>query len=286
MTPRVDRPASPVIGAFWGTLAALGIGASDLFGRRIVQRVGPVTAAFVMQVVGAMVAAMAVTVVGGRPTLLDLLWGALSGLGMAIGLGCYFAGLAASSASVVSPIVATLLAVLPYGYALARGGEASGIAVAGAVVAFVGLALVAGGSTAADGIRAGVLWGLVSGTAYGIATGVLVEVTEAAGAWPAVSQRLAAVMALGASAAALRAPAVPPPGLRLNGLGAGVAAGLTSVFLLLGLEADAPPAVVTNSMFPVFTVAVGAAFYGDAVSRRQLVGIAVALIGIAFVVGA
>ena len=75
-------------------------------------------------------------------TSIDMAWGALSGLGMASGLGCYFSGLKNSSATVVSPMVATLAAVIPFCYTIVRGADVSSTAVVGATVAFVGLAHV------------------------------------------------------------------------------------------------------------------------------------------------
>ena len=58
------------------------------------------------------------------------------------------------------------------------------------------------------------------------------------------------------------------------------------MFYPLGVQADPTPAVVTASMFPAVTVAVGRAFYGDTVSRKQLLGLFVVLIGVGTVVAA
>jgi len=63
-----------------------------------------------------------------------------------------------------------------------------------------------------------------------------------------------------------------------------VFAGLSSVFALIGLAIDAPPTVVTQSMFPVVSVIVGILYFGDSVARRQIVGIVLVLAGIGAVV--
>ena len=273
------------MGAFWGGLAAIGIGVSDLFGRRIVIAASAVTAALVLQVMGVVAALALVPVVPSRFGWADGGWGAVSGLGLATGLGCYYGGLARSTSTIVSPIVATLSAVIPYVYAVARGGEVSALAVVGAAVSFVGLAVIAGGVIDPARLRAGMAWGTVSGLGYGFGIGALVEVSDAGGAWPAVFQRMAAVAALGIVARIGAHRLTPPPGLTWHGLAGGIAVGLTSVFILIGFEVDAPAAVVATSLFPIATVMVGVLAYGDRLVLRQAIGIAIALAGVVAVVG-
>lgn len=274
------------MGAFWGSLAALGIGLSDLFGRRVVNVAGAITAALIMQAVAVVTALVSVPAFDSRWANDDMSWGALSGLGMAAGLACYFAGLSRSTSTVVAPTVATLSAVIPFAYAISRGDEVTSLAVVGAVVAFIGLGIIAAGTGDVSGLRVGLLWGVLSGCSYGFGISVLLEVSEEAGVWPAVSQRVVGVIALGAAALVSKSALWPPPGQRLNGVWAGVFAGLASAFALVGLIVDAPPAVVTQSMFPAVTVVFGFLYFGDGVARRQIAGIALALAGIAVVVAA
>jgi len=73
-------------------------------------------------------------------------------------------------------------------------------------------------------------------------------------------------------------------GVRAAGIAAGTFAAASTIFYLLGVQADATPAVVTASMFPAVTVIVGRLAYRDSVSGVQLIGIVVALAGIAGVV--
>jgi len=257
---------------------------SDLFGRRIVHVSGPVTAAFGMQIIGLITALVSVILFASEWSNVDMALGALSGFGFASGLSCYFGGLKRSSSTVVAPTVATLAAVIPFIYTIARGSEISTFAVLGAGIAFVGLGIIAAGTGDAVGLRSGLLWGLMSGCSYGFGVSVMVDVSDAAGVWPAVSQRAVAAVALGAVAIATRVELLPRVGQRLTGVAAGAFAGLSSVFALIGLTVDAPSTVVTQSMFPVASVVVGFAFFGDAVARRQVVGIALVLLGVGAVV--
>lgn len=152
-------------------------------------------------------------------------------------------------------------------------------------MSFLGLAIIAAGVVELARLRAGVLWGVLSGVSYGIGISVLVEASATAGAWPAVAQRVCGSVVLGCVALAAKVAIWPPQGQQINGLLAGSLAGLTSVFLLIGLRVDAPPAVVTQSMFPVVSVVVGFVYFGDRVVGRQVVGLGLVLLGIAAVVG-
>lgn len=187
---------------------------------------------------------------------------------------------------VVSPTVATLSAVIPFAYTIVRGADVSSIAIVGAAVAFVGLAIIAAGTGNVTGLRDGLFWGVLSGCSYAAGISVLLEVSDEAGVWPAVSQRIVGVLVLGGAALVTKSALWPPPGQRRNGVTAGIFAGLASVFALIGFIVDAPPAVVAQSMFPVFSVIVGFFSFGDEVARRQIGGIVLALAGIAVVVGA
>jgi drug/metabolite transporter (DMT)-like permease len=225
-------------------------------------------------------------VVSGDAIGRELLIGAASGVGLGVGLWCYLGGLAVSSAAVVSPIVATESAVIPFAYAVARGSDASMWSIVGAMVAIGGLALIAAGGVPASNVADGTRWGLVSGLGYGFGLSIVIETTEASGAWPAATQRIAAFGLL-----LLLAARVPPAdrrlgSLRLVGAISGVFAALSTIWYLLGVQADATPAVVTASMFPAASVVVGRFGFGDHVTRRQVVGLAVVLLGVAAVVAA
>ncbi len=109
------------MGALLGSLTALAIGVSDMFGRRVTASSSPVTASGVMQLCAALVSLLAITFVASEFRIDDVGLGAASGVGMGLGLTCYFGGLQRSSSAVVAPTVATLSAVIPYLYTLVRG---------------------------------------------------------------------------------------------------------------------------------------------------------------------
>lgn len=270
--------------AIWGLLAAMGIGLTELFGRRVVSISGALTAAFVVQAVAAMSALASVAVVSSSLSWNGLVLGALSGVGLAIGTGCYFGGVTRSTATVVSPLAATLAAVIPFAYALARGSAISLLAIGGAILAFIGLTLIASGGSEVSAVAVGIRWGAASGLGYGLGLSVLLESAADNGAWPAVWQRLAAAIVLAVGAAATGRRFLPARGARISGMIAGAFSGAASVMYLLGIAIDPPPAVVATSMFPAFSVIIGFFFFADDVSRKQVLGIALVLLGVAGVV--
>jgi len=272
------------MGAFFGSMSALCIGLSDLFGRRVTLASNSVAASAVMQAVAVVTVVASLFVVAG-----DLIWvemglGAISGLGMGTGLACYYRGMTESSSAVVAPVVATLAAVVPYGYTIVTGTTPSVLALTGALVAFLGLVMVTLGDQAPERMRVGLFWAVISGLGYAVAQTVLVETTSDSGSWPGITQRLTALGLMLVVARVIRVPVVVPKSLRRAGLFAGAFAGMASVFFLVGVARDAQPAVVTASMFPAVTVAIGWLFFRDHVARVQLAGVAAVLLGVVGVV--
>ncbi len=257
---------------------------SDLFGRRVIGKSSVITTAVTMQFVAIFGSLIPLLVIAGEPRADDLIRGGLSGLGLGVGLACYYGGITRSSSTVVSPLVATMSAVVPFTYTVITGGPAPVLAIAGATVAVGGLILITIGGRAATAVWTGLAWGLVSGSGYGFGLTVVIDTASESGSWPAVTQRIGAFALMLAIASASRTPKVPPRGARLSGLMAGGFAAFSTIFFLAGVQADPGPVVITAAMFPAGSVAVGKLFYSDPVSRSQAVGIAAVLIGTAGVV--
>ena len=268
------------VGIIYGALTSLSIGLSDLFGRRIVNAKGPIVAGAAMQFVAIITSLVAVVLVSGRFIVGDVIIGLASGIGIGVGLWGYFSGLQRSSSAVVAPLVATMSAVIPYVYAVVRGASPALLAVVGAAVALGGLIVITLGGGRTESMAAGLKWGLVSGSGYGFGLSIVIETAEASGAWPSVGQRVSAFILMVALASRTRLDPRPPPGLRVAAVAAGVMAGLSTIFFLFGVQVDATSTVVTASLFPAVSVVVGRLVYGDDVAQRQILGIAIVLLGV------
>lgn len=267
--------------AVLGLLSALGIGLSDLFGRRVVLAASAVTAATAMQLFAALATFVFALVTASAFDVASFLWGCLSGVGMAGGITLYYLGLERSTSTLVAPIVASLSAMLPYLYAVSRGTPSSPLAAVGAAVAVLGLVFVTGGAVSRERLVAGVKFGLLSGLAYASAAVSFIEASDVEGWWPPVGQRVSGLLVLLPVAAMLGRRRFPPAGQRINGMMAGFLTAIVSVLYLASLARNAAVGSVALSTFPVFSVLIGRVFFADALQESQAVGIVLVVGGMA-----
>lgn len=272
------------MGALLGSLSALCIGLGDLFGRRVMAARGVIPTVAGLQAVAVLTSLATILLLGGEFDLSDVTLGALSGLGFGAGMTSYYSGLTRASSAIVSPLTATLSALVPFVYTAVTQELPTRLAFVGAAVAIMGLVLLTAGGARASNILGGVLWGLLAGASYGVGQTLVIEVSSESGAWPAVSQRLVAFVLIAVLATRSDATLIPPRGFRSRTAMAGVFAALSTVLFLGAVQFEATPAVVTASMFPAVTVTIGYLYFGDSVSRPQIVGIGAVLAGVALVV--
>ena len=83
-----------------------------------------------------------------------------------------------------------------------------------------------------------------------------------------------------ADAAGVDRQVLSPRGSRVSGVLAGVFAGLCSVAYIAGIRIDPSATVITASTIPAACVAVGKLAFDDPLSRRQIVGLVVVLLGV------
>lgn len=267
------------MGALFGLLASLSITSMEFFSRKITNEVGPIVAAASASLIAAFVTLGIATVGGGELIGRDLLLGAGSGLGFGLGLSTYLHGLRVSSSAVIGPTVASLSALIPFSYAAITGEAPPVLGFVGAALAVTGLVLVTVGGSEASNVAAGIPFGVLSGMGYGTGTTLLINVTDESGSWPIATQRGAAFVAIATFAVLRRRPILPPTRFAGHAGAAGVIAGVASLFLLLGLAISPAATSVTATVYPATSVAAGRAFFGDSVSRIQVMGLAVVIIG-------
>lgn len=274
------------MGALFGLLAALSISTTEFFGRRVTNEVGPIVAASVTSLLAAVTALFIAIVTDGSAITRDLLIGCGSGLGFGVGMSTYLQGVRVSSASVVGPVSAALTALIPFTYAAVADEAPAALGYVGAGLAIAGLMFVTIGGSAATNVAGGLPFGLLSGLGYGIGTLVLINVTDESGSWPIVMQRITAFAAIATFAVARKRPILPPKQYAPTAAAAGLFAGFSSVLALIGLSANAAAASVTITLFPAGSVLIGRVLFGDAVTRAQVIGLAIVIAGtVAIVLG-
>jgi drug/metabolite transporter (DMT)-like permease len=123
-------------------LAALTYGAADFLGG-IASRRSPASVVVVFsQLAGIAVFLVSLAFVPSRFQQSDLVWGALAGLGGAVGIAALYAALAVGRMGVISPLTAVIGASVPVAVGLALGERPSAAALAGIALAFVAVVLV------------------------------------------------------------------------------------------------------------------------------------------------
>lgn len=165
-----------------------------------------------------------------------------------------------------------------------RNVDISAISLLGVILALFGLVAVTAGRHQTGSTIAGIKWGLLSGLGYGVGQAVLLDVASASGPIAIAGQRVIAFALMLPLAILTKNRVVAPRGSRTVGIAAGICAGGASVAFFQGLRFDSLATVIGISLFPVFTVLVGRLHYDDAIEKRQIVGIVLAVIGTVCVV--
>jgi len=259
-------------------------GAADFLGGQLSRRLPLVTVLLVSQVAGA-VAMGAVLGVRGAADAEALGWGVAAGLAAVGGLACVYRALAVGTMSIVAPVVATSAAV-PVLVGLVSGERPGALALAGIVLAMVGVVLAGREAAATPPLRHRLSIGLALAAALLI--GVQLVLLERAGAVDPLTGLTAsrltsaacfAVVALGLRRAVTARGGLPVVGLGLLDTGANLAFTLATGYGLLALVA------VLSSLYPVVTVALAYGLLHERLRPAQVLGVALALAGVVLIVG-
>ena len=130
-----------MISALLALLASAAFGASDFIAGITSRRISPVAVALWSQLAGAAALLVALALSGQRPEASGIAWGAACGVVAAVGILLFYRALAIGPTSVVSPIVASGVAI-PVLVGLFRGELPSAVVVVGLLAAVGGLIIV------------------------------------------------------------------------------------------------------------------------------------------------
>jgi drug/metabolite transporter (DMT)-like permease len=130
-----------MISALLALLASAAFGASDFIAGITSRRISPVAVALWSQLAGAAALLVALALSGQRPEASGIAWGAASGVVAAVGVLLFYRALAIGPTSVVSPVVASGVAI-PVLVGLFGGELPSAVVVVGLLAAVGGLAIV------------------------------------------------------------------------------------------------------------------------------------------------
>lgn len=270
----------------FAALSALTYGCADFTGG-LASRKSPVSAVVAWsQAVGILIALIAIPLLGGSPPTLDTwLWGAAAGLAGAAGLGFLYQGLSTGLAAVVSPTAALTSAALPvfFGFLLGeRPGSTTWIGVALALPAVLLLSVERGDGKSE--VLKSLRTGLIAGLGFGGFFILLSRTGEDSGIWPLVAARSASVPLLLIFTKIRRKSLVLEKGSRRATIGAGALDMVANVFFLLASRSGMLiTASVVTALYPAPTVILQRIVFKEKLGVLRIVGLALALAGIALI---
>ena len=269
-----------------GLLAALSVGTSDFLGGLASRRADPVVVTASSSLAGFVMALAAALVVVGELTLVDVAWGALGGVALAVGLVALYAGYARARVNIAAPVAGVGAAALPVLVESLVGDEVlSPTATAGVLLGLVAIGLVSIARNEQRGtVGSSVLYGLGGAAGIGLLFVCLANTAEDSGLWPIVAARGSGFIVLAAIIAARRLPLAASRDVwpHVVGIAALVTAGNT-MFLTATRLGSTSVAAVLNSLFPAVTVFWAWLVFRERLRGVQILGLGVALVAVALI---
>jgi drug/metabolite transporter (DMT)-like permease len=277
----------PGLAVVLGLLVALTYGSGDFLGGIASKRNTPIVVVAVSQSFGlVLMALMVVADRGAEPIGADLLAGAGAGSVGLIGVVLLYRGLAGGAMGVIAPITAVGAAIVPFTWGVVTGDRPSVPALVGVAVALLAVVLVSSSDEASERrtSRQDLLLAVGAGTAFGVVFLLLGITSEDSGMWPVLAARIASVSIVMTIVVVGRRGLRVAPGTRSSIIGAGVFdAGANALYLLAAREGLLSLVSVLSSLYPAATVVLARLFLREGMHRKQLVGIGLALGGVALI---
>ena len=278
--------------------AAIGYGLGDFIAGMLSRRLHYVVVAVLAGIAALLTTVVAVALLPPvAPTQTASGWGAVSGVGTALGTLALFRGLGRGRMGVVAPVSGVTAAAIPVVVGVVIGDRPGLLAWAGVALAVVAIWLVsaeepapAGGSGDPGGTGRGssVTDGFLAGVGFAILFIGLNFAGDGSGLWPVLASELACLVVF-AIAFVVALPSIERrlPATRDLGIGAlaGVIGAGSAVAYFLATTAGLLSIVtVLASLYPAVTVILAILVAHESVGRRQALGLGLAAFAIALIV--
>lgn len=266
-------------------LAAISYGGSDFFGGVASRRAGVRIVAAGVTFFSFLTVMISLLVFRGEgPRWAAIGWGALSGIGNALGTLALYRGFAIGRISIVATLSAVVTAAAPVLVGFLLGEQMSAMAITGVVMAIPSIGLVSWQGRSDGAPRAGLIEGLSSGIGFAFLFIALDQAGPASGAWPLVAGQAVAVAVL--AAFALRTRRIGAA-LRRGGVSmmVGGVLGGTATLLFLAATGQGPFAIVAvlTALYPAVTILLARLVLGESWTRLQVVGLICSAVSIALI---
>lgn len=257
-------------------VSAVAFGTADFSGGKASRRADPIAVTVVSQILSIPLLLLLVVLVPGTPHPVDLGWGLLAGVAGAGGVMLLYRALSTGMMAVVAPVTAITAAVVPIVAGLVTAHSPGTLALCGAGLAVVAIALVSLGEGGVTGrVSRGVLGtALSAGLLFGIFFALLGQADEGAGMWPVLAVRVSSI-GFGLALAARTGV-----GLRLGRrvLGWAAAAGLldsaaNALYLAAATRGHLSIVAAIASLYPASTVLLALGIDRERLRPAQLAGL-------------
>ncbi len=262
-------------------LSAAAYGTCDFAAGVASRRYAAAPVTLVAQALGALTAGVAVILFpGSGVTAHALAWGALSGVGSAVGTLSLYRGLAVARMSVVATLSGVLTAVIPVIVGIALGNHLHAAAAGGVVIAFPAIAMVSWQPPGRDrrAARAGPLYGCLAGLGFALLFIALDRAGTKAGAWPLVPGQILSLLLIAPFAyRGLRSLARPSRNTKAIIFGAGVLSGTANLLFLAATgHGELAIVAVVTALYPAVTVLMARLFLAENWTVLQVAGLLLA----------
>jgi len=282
-----------MIGVVLALVSAAAYGMSDFLGGIASRRVAALRVVLISYPLSAVIITVAAIVVGGEFSWRSMLFGAASGVVMALAMWWFYIALAEGPMSVVSPLTAVLVAGIPVIVGVISGERPSAVSYAGIALAIVAVILVSreppgvahhtvSGAIAPRFTRRVAWFTVGSGFCFALSFIFTHQIEVGTGLWPLVVARIVASGIVIAAATGTGQLARPPR--TIVGLAAVVATldVVATITMLYAFQAGLLSLMsVVISLYPAVTVLLAVLVLKERVGRLQVAGMGLALTAIA-----
>lgn len=287
-----NSPGGFSLSSLLAILSAVAYGSADFLGGLASRRSNPMRVVAVSQLYGLTLIAVLLPVFPPDAFLVsDLLWGAAAGIAGGVGLVALYRGLSQARMGVVAPVAAGVGATMPGVFGLLSGERPSVVASVGVVVALVAIFVIgwpagpAGNESTPLRIRdRGIPEAIIAGIGFGAFFIFLSNASAGSGIWPLVGARLGSLALLWLLLAALGGTVSLRAETNALILGAGLVDVTANALFLYATRSGLLTLVaVLSSLYPASTVLLARVVLNERLSRLQIGGVALTLIGMALI---
>lgn len=271
-------------GIYYGLLSALCWGAGDFSGGLATRRANVYSVIIAGDFVGALLLMIVAWYLGERaPTMVDLAWGTVAGIGGVVGLIGLYRALALGKMGIVSPLSAVIAAALPVLVAIFVEGAPKPLQMLGFLLAFVAIWLIAQSGETRLSLQ-DLLLPAIAGAGFAAFFICYDQVSDGSIFYPLVAARVIAVLLLIGVALLGGHPMTPPVNMfPLLFLVGAADLGGNAFYGLAAQAGRLDVAAVTASLYPAATVWLAWWLLKERFSSRQMVGVVIALLSITLI---